>query len=113
MTNKQWKDYISDIAIGARKTARIKKETKKTKFTLEQAKELGTEMGINWDKCKFEPKDLLQGMFVELEHGTVNSITNITDDDPMMTAKISAAHLMERGKEYYPLLIKYVEGKND
>ena len=109
MTNQQWRNYISDLVIEARKTARVKKESsKKTKFTLEQAKKLGIEMGIKWDKCKFEPKDLLQGMFIELEHGTVNPITNITDDDPLMTAKISAAHLMEL-KTYYILLAKHVE----
>jgi hypothetical protein len=35
------------------------------------------------------------GMDVELEHGTRDPETNVTDDDVIMTAKIARAHLNE------------------
>ncbi len=35
------------------------------------------------------------GMDVELEHGTRDPETNVTDDDVTMTAKIARAHLNE------------------
>jgi hypothetical protein len=46
---------------------------------------------------------LKQGIKVEMEHGTVDKKTNITDDDLIMTAKIALAHYKE-GLKYYDLL---------
>ena len=43
------------------------------------------------------------GINVELEHGTVDPATNVTDDDPVVTAKIALAHLNEL-PNYYTLL---------
>jgi hypothetical protein len=40
------------------------------------------------------------GRQVELEHGTKNPGTNVTDDDPEMTAQIARAHLLEDPKYY-------------
>ena len=34
-------------------------------------------------------------MNLELEHGRHNLLTNVTDDDPQVTAKIALAHLNE------------------
>lgn len=48
-------------------------------------------------------EELREGYSVELEHGTVNMITNITNDDPQMTIKIALAHLMENPR-YYTIL---------
>jgi hypothetical protein len=73
--------------------------------TEEQSKKLGEKIGIIWDEEEWEPKDLLAGIKVELEHGTVDSKTNITNDDPEMTAKIAWAHLNEDPK-YYDKLAK-------
>jgi hypothetical protein len=44
-------------------------------------------------------------MDVELEHGTANPETNITDDDPIKTGKIALAHLSEF-PDYYIRLDK-------
>jgi hypothetical protein len=52
-------------------------------------------------------------MDVELEHGTVDPNTNVTNDDPLMTGKIALAHLNEI-KDYYTRLDKMereAEGK--
>lgn len=84
-------------------------------FTEEQAKEIGEKLGIKWDK--FDVDQFRRGMDVELEHGTVDPNTNVTDDDPLMTGKIALAHLNEI-PDYYTRLDKmeqegeaYWEGK--
>ena len=50
-------------------------------------------------------EDLKMGMDVELEHGTVNLNTNVTDDNPLTTGKIALAHLNEF-PDYYTRLKK-------
>ena len=39
--------------------------------------------------------DFITGINIELEHGKINPITNVTNDDLLMTAKIALAHLNE------------------
>lgn len=56
------------------------------------------EMGIKLDK--FSIKDLLIGINIELEHGRVNSLTNVTNDDLIITGKIALAHLLEYPNYY-------------
>ncbi|MCG2697489.1 hypothetical protein L6307_00100, partial [Candidatus Parcubacteria bacterium] len=51
----------------------------KEKFTTEQAKQIGEELGIDWKK--FNVEQFRMGMDVELEHGLINSHTNVTNDD--------------------------------
>ncbi len=43
------------------------------------------------------------GMDVELEHGKINELTNVTNDDPLLTGKIALAHLNEFS-DYYDRL---------
>ncbi|MFH1501186.1 MAG: DUF5661 family protein [archaeon] len=75
----------------------------KKEFTLGEAKEIGEKLGIKWDK--FDPDQFRMGMNVELEHGTVDSETNVTDDDALTTGKIALAHLNEFS-DYYDRLEK-------
>ncbi|RPI14196.1 MAG: hypothetical protein EHM58_16915 [Ignavibacteriae bacterium] len=75
----------------------------KNKFTLDEAKEIGDKLGINWVKFNYE--QFRMGLEVELEHGTVNPATNVSNDDLMITAKISLAHLNEF-PDYYDRLEK-------
>lgn len=56
------------------------------------------EMGIKLDK--FSIKDFLVGINIELEHGRVNSLTNVTNDDLIITGKIALAHLLEYPNYY-------------
>jgi hypothetical protein len=65
----------------------------KKQFTAEEAKAVGEQIGIKWDK--FDVDQFRRGMDVELEHGTVDPWTNVTDDDPIITGKIALAHLNE------------------
>ena len=81
--------------------------TDKTKhFTAEQAKEIGEQLGIKWDK--FDVEQFWRGMDVELEHGTVDPNTNVSNDDPLITGKIALAHLNEFA-DYYTRLDKMEE----
>lgn len=50
-------------------------------------------LGITFDK--FSVEDLMTGVNIELEHGLVNPITNVTNDDLLLTMKIALAHLNE------------------
>lgn len=62
---------------------------------------IGKKLGIKWDK--FDVEQFRMGMDVELEHGTVDSETNVTGDDTLMTGKIALAHLNEF-PDYYTRL---------
>ena len=71
------------------------------KFTTEEAKEMGESLGVEWDT--FDVEQFQMGMNVELEHGTMHRVSNITNDNPEMTAKIALAHLNEI-RDYYTRL---------
>lgn len=70
-------------------------------FTADDAKAIGEQLGIDWSK--FDVEQFRRGLEVELEHGTVDPNTNVTDDDPLMTGKIALAHLNEFA-DYYTRL---------
>ncbi len=72
-------------------------------FTAEEAKAIGEKLGLKWDK--FDVDQFRCGMDVELEHGTRDSLTNVTNDDPLMIGKIALAHLNEF-PDYYDRLEK-------
>ena len=65
------------------------------KFTLPEAMEIAGKLGIDFDKVGFTPEEYLEGLNIELEHGTVDAQTNVTNDDPLMTGKSALAHLNE------------------
>jgi len=73
----------------------------KKHFTEEDAKRISEELGIDWSK--FNVEQFRIGLDVELEHGTVDSETNVTNDDEIMTGKIALAHLNEFS-DYYTRL---------
>ena len=78
----------------------------KKHFTTEQAKEIGKQLKIKWDK--FDIEQFRRGMDVELEHGTIDPKTNVSNDDELITGKIALAHLNEF-PDYYDRLIKMEE----
>jgi Mn-dependent DtxR family transcriptional regulator len=77
-------------------------------FTPEEARRLGAEIGIDWDTAPFDVEEFRSGMDVELEHGLHDVLTNVTDDDPQVTAKIALAHLNEF-PDYYTRLERMEE----
>ena len=74
-----------------------------TSFTADQARTAGEQIGIDWATSPFDVEQLRMGMDVELEHGTQDLDTNVTDDDVTVTAKIARAHLNEF-RDYYTRL---------
>lgn len=78
-------------------------------FTTENAKEIGDQLGIKWDK--FDIEQFQMGMDVELEHGTVDPNTNVSNDDPLITGKIALAHLNEFPDYYTRLRIMESEAE--
>jgi Protein of unknown function (DUF5661) len=81
----------------------------KKSFPLNQAKAIGEQLGIRWDT--FDVKQFRAGLGVELEHGTANQTTDVTNDDPLMTGKIALAHLTEFPDYYTRLARMEVEAK--
>ncbi len=77
-------------------------------FTPEEARRIGAEIGIDWDTAPFDVEEFRSGMDVELEHGLHDVLTNVTDDDPQVTAKIALAHLNEF-PDYYTRLERMEE----
>ena len=67
-------------------------------FNLEDAVFIANKLGITFDK--FSATDFLTGINIELEHGSINSLTNVTNDDLETTAKIALAHLNEYPNYY-------------
>ena len=91
------------------------REDKYSKYNLtaEQVKQIGDDIGINWDEVDFG--EFIQGVKEELEHGDMFAIkasdTNVTSDDLNMTAKIAWAHLKEV-PDYYTRL-EAMEGEGE
>lgn len=54
-----------------------------------------------WDK--FDVDQFRMGLVVELEHGTVDPHTNVTNNNNILTGKIALAHLNEF-PDYYTRL---------
>lgn len=77
-------------------------------FTAEEARQAGEKIGIDWASASFDVEQFRMGMDVELEHGSDDSMTNVTDDDPIYTAKIALAHLNEF-PDYYSRLERMEE----
>jgi hypothetical protein len=76
------------------------------KLTSKEAKEIGIDLGIDWNKVDLE--EFTMGLNVELEHGTRYPETNVTNNDKLLTGKIAWAHLMEF-PDYYTRLEKMEE----
>jgi hypothetical protein len=72
-------------------------------FTAEEARATGERIGIDWATSSFDVEQFRMGIDVELEHGTRDLDTNVTDDDSAVTAKIARAHLNEF-PDYYSRL---------
>lgn len=71
------------------------------KFNNKQAQLLASKYQLNLDVV---PLNVFKyALNVELEHGTKFNISNITNDDPDLTAKIVLAHIQEFPNYYQRL----------
>jgi Protein of unknown function (DUF5661) len=80
-------------------------------FTAEEARTAGGRIGIDWTSSPFDVEQFRIGMDVELEHGTQDPETNVTDDDILVTAKIARAHLNEFPDYYTRLSLMEAEAE--
>lgn len=83
-----------------------KRVSPKENFTIEEATLIAEYLNVRFDK--FDVEQFKIGLNVELEHGNINSATNVTNDDPILTGKIALAHLNEFS-DYYKRLDKMEE----
>ena len=82
-------------------------------FSLEEARQVAEAIGIDWDSAPFDVEQFRGGMDVELEHGRHDPMTNVTDDDPIVTGKIALAHLNEFSDYYIRLERMEKEAKRE
>lgn len=73
----------------------------KKQFTPEEAKRIGDAIGADWSQVPLD--QFRQGLAVELEHGSHDPQTNVTNNDETLTGKIALAHLKEY-PDYYDRL---------
>jgi hypothetical protein len=85
--------------------------SEKAHFTVEEARAAGERIGIEWVASPFGVEQFRMGMDVELEHGTQDLETNVTDDDVTVTAKIARAHLNEFPDYYTRLAVMEAEAE--
>lgn len=69
-------------------------------YELKDALYVAKVLNVKFDK--FTPEEFLDGINIELEHGTISPETNVTNDDLVLTAKIALAHLNEFPNYYNP-----------
>lgn len=84
-------------------------------YSLNDALYAAKVLGI--DFSKFSKEEFLEGINIESEHGKINEVTNVTDDDLIKTAKIALAHLNEfpnyYNKDYgFKTFEKFLQTKN-
>jgi hypothetical protein len=74
-------------------------------FTIEEARDAVVAIGIDIDDEGISLGSVLDGMNVELEHGTRYPDLDVTGNDPVICAKIALAHLREL-PDYYDRLAR-------
>lgn len=72
-------------------------------LTEDEARSIGTRIGIDWHSSPFDADQFRRGLDVELEHGSRDPATDVTASDPIITGKIAWAHLREF-PDYYDRL---------
>ena len=77
----------------------------KTSFTTEEAIDIAKALCLDFGKEQFDNEQFRMGLDVELEHGRIHCLTDVTGDDPILTGKTALAHLMEF-PDYYTRLKK-------
>jgi len=93
MNINQYEQMHNEIIFSNTTRSFGKRSSPEKKFTTEEAILVAKYLNIKFDK--FDIKQFRNGMDVELEHGSVDKFTNVTNDDPILTGKIALAHLNE------------------
>lgn len=99
-------EYMNEMAFVDMMRAYDKRSSPKSTFTTAEAEWIAKYLGIKFDR--FDVEEFRIGLNVELEHGSIDPFTNVTDDDTILTGKIALAHLNEF-PDYYKRLSKMEE----
>ena len=59
----------------------------KNEFGTDDARKIGEQIGV--DFTKFDLEEFRKGLAIELEHGSHDPETNVTNSDPLLTGKIA------------------------
>ena len=86
--------------------------TPREKFTIEEARAIADNLGIDCINGPFDLEQFRKGLDVELEHGTHDPETDVTGDDPRLTGKIALAHLRELPDYYTRLAVMEGEAES-
>ena len=78
-------------------------------YSTTQAREIGDKLGIDFTVIDID--EFCKGLAIELEHGKRDPETNVTNDDPLVTGKITWAHLKELPNYYSKLSV--MEGEEN
>jgi len=62
------------------------------KIKIKDAVDIGNKLNIDFKIIK--PKEWRNAMQVELEHGTINKLTNVTNNNLVKTGKIALTHIL-------------------
>ena len=93
---------------------KVEQEPPAAATTVEDARRIGKQIGIDWDSSSFPAEEFAAGLVVEREHGPggpAGGIADVSAGDPLVEGKIAWAHLMEL-PDYYTRLSKMEsEGK--
>lgn len=73
----------------------------KQQFTMDEARAIGGQIGIDFNQVSLD--EFRMGLAVEMEHGSHDQETNVTNSNPVTTGKIAWAHLKEM-PDYYTRL---------
>ena len=87
--------------------------TGRANFSSDEARQVGTAIGIDWASAPFDVEQFRMGMDVELEHGLHDPATDVTGSDPVVTGKIALAHLNEFPDYYTRLARMEAEAERD
>ena len=78
-------------------------------LTLQRAKQVGDEIGVDWEVVDLG--QFIEGIKEEMEHGSeYGSATKVHDDDYVTSGRIAYAHLIERPDYYTALSMLEDEG---
>jgi len=72
-------------------------------ITKDEVEQVGSALGLDWNKIDIT--QFRRGLEVELEHGSRDADTDVTNDDLDMTGRIAWAHLKEI-PDYYTRLAR-------
>lgn len=79
----------------------------RTRFETDEAFTTAQEMGLDFTREPFDLEEFRKGMDMELAHGSCDLLTDVTHNDPVLTAMLVLAHVRKR-PDYYTRLSEAV-----